>query len=421
MNLGFMMRETAATLGSSASSIPIRADQNRSVTEAYVNGSITLHRDSHELRFGGETTRASIHERFESLITARRLGSIRFFDSDLPTAFEFDDGRNLREGALFVQDVVRIGPATVSAGLRYDRYRLMADESAVSPRVSGSWLVDRKSLVLHASYDRVFEPPPVENIILASSDLSEDLGDEAEWRPLVSSRGHFFEFGGALAVGGRARLEITWFRRQADDMTDDELLLNTAVSFPIAFSEATITGWETAIDVPRWGALSGSLSYSYMHGVGTLPFTGGLFLGDQADEVLAGDEEFALSQDQTHTLRGRLRRDVGARAWVAGMVRFDSGLPVETEEDVDEQVLAQQYGERVVERVKFDTGRVKASLNIDVSAGVRLFGEGGRGLRLQGDVFNAFDRLNVINFAGLLSGTALAPRRSFALRLQMEF
>ena len=40
---------------------------------------------------------------------------------------------------------------------------------------------------------------------------------------------------------------------------------------------------------------------------------------------------------------------------------------------------------------------------------------------MQADLFNVFDRLNVINFAGLLSGTAIAPRRSFAMRLQASF
>jgi hypothetical protein len=34
---------------------------------------------------------------------------------------------------------------------------------------------------------------------------------------------------------------------------------------------------------------------------------------------------------------------------------------------------------------------------------------------------NLTDRLNVINFAGLFSGTALAPPRSFGVRVQFDF
>ena len=64
---------------------------------------------------------------------------------------------------------------------------------------------------------------------------------------------------------------------------------------------------------------------------------------------------------------------------------------------------------------------MRPSWSLDASAGVTLFDRGGRVLRLQADVFNLTDRLNVINFAGLLSGTAVAPRRSAAVRLHAGF
>ena len=40
---------------------------------------------------------------------------------------------------------------------------------------------------------------------------------------------------------------------------------------------------------------------------------------------------------------------------------------------------------------------------------------------MQADIFNLTGRLNVINFSGLFSGTALGVPRSYALRLQTEF
>jgi len=44
-----------------------------------------------------------------------------------------------------------------------------------------------------------------------------------------------------------------------------------------------------------------------------------------------------------------------------------------------------------------------------------------RTLRLRADVQNLTNRLNVINFAGLFSGTAIAAPRSYSLRLSAEF
>ena len=56
-----------------------------------------------------------------------------------------------------------------------------------------------------------------------------------------------------------------------------------------------------------------------------------------------------------------------------------------------------------------------------LAAGVILAKANTRTLRLHIDVRNLTDRLNVISFAGLFSGTALAAPRSVAVRLQAEF
>jgi len=42
-------------------------------------------------------------------------------------------------------------------------------------------------------------------------------------------------------------------------------------------------------------------------------------------------------------------------------------------------------------------------------------------MTLQFDVRNATDRLNVINFNGLFSGTALAPGRQITAQMKLRF
>jgi outer membrane receptor for Fe3+-dicitrate len=42
-------------------------------------------------------------------------------------------------------------------------------------------------------------------------------------------------------------------------------------------------------------------------------------------------------------------------------------------------------------------------------------------VRLHADVENLTNRLNVIDFVGLFSGNAVAPPRSFAIRLETTF
>jgi hypothetical protein len=108
------------------------------------------------------------------------------------------------------------------------------------------------------------------------------------------------------------------------------------------------------------------------------------------------------------------------RAWAALSAAYGSGLPFEdVEEDASE--AAEHASERVLERVDFDAGRVKPGLSFDASAGVVIARSGSRSARLQAEVRNLMNRLNVINFSGLFSGTALAPPRSFAVRLSVDF
>jgi hypothetical protein len=421
LRMGGMTRETAADLSSNPLSTPILVSQDRGFRESYVNASLAVNAGAHEFKAGGEASFSSIHEQFSSTIVTRRLGGVRIFDGDLPTNFSFDQRAQGREQALYVQDRMRLGAMTLSAGLRYDHYRLVVEESAFSPRLSASWYVAPAQLVVHASYDRTFETQPVENLLLASADVVDDLGGEGRSLVLRPSRGHFYEAGVSKSVRDVVRLDANFFVRDATNMTDDELLLNTSVSFPIAFATATVKGFEAKLEVLRWRSAGGSLTYSLSKGTGSLPISGGLFLGDEVDEQLNSNEEFALSQDQRHTVRARVRTEAGSRVWLAGALRFDSGLPVEIEGAVDESLLSRQYGEAVVEQVDFDRGRVKQSFSLDASMGIRLTSQANGGLTLQVDVGNLTNRLNVINFAGLLSGTAVGPRRTAAVRLRAEF
>ena len=106
------------------------------------------------------------------------------FAPDTAAAFDFADRRANREQALFIQDQIRFGALTVNAGLRWDHYRLVVDESAFSPRLGVAFAWPEHGLVVRGSYDRAIQTPAVENLLLASSPavdaLSEPLSKVAE-------------------------------------------------------------------------------------------------------------------------------------------------------------------------------------------------------------------------------------------------
>ena len=76
----------------------------------------------------------------------------------------------------------------------------------------------------------------------------------------------------------------------------------------------------------------------------------------------------------------------------------------------------------MLRRVDFEAGRVRPNLSIALGAGAELWrGDRRRRLMIRGEVTNLTNRLDVINFAGLFSGTALKAPRNALVRLQYEF
>jgi outer membrane receptor for Fe3+-dicitrate len=120
--------------------------------------------------------------------------------------------------------------------------------------------------------------------------------------------------------------------------------------------------------------------------------------------------------------RAWVRYQITRRVWTAWSASYNSGLPVEDAGDLPpESFLIAQYGTKTLERVNFDRGRVRPSFSLDASVGADLWKREKRSVSIQADVLNVTDRFNLINFTGLLSGTALGPPRGFGIRLRTEF
>jgi len=275
-------------------------------------------------------------------------------------------------------------------------------------------------MVAHVSYDRIFQTPSFENILLSSSSAVTSLNPLVLRLPVLPSHGNYYEVGLTKEFFGQVRLDANVFDRRVNNFADDDQLLSTAVSFPIAFAKAYIYGAEGKLEVPHWKHFNGYVSYSYIVGSAYLPVTGGLFLGDDATNALGQTAgRFWDSQDQRNTVRTRLRYEFTKRIWGGIGAEYGSGLPFEFAGD--EALALAQYGQAVVNRVDFNNGRVRPSLSIDASLGADLWKTEKLNVRMQFDATNLNNRLNVIDFAGLFSGNAIGPSRSYNVRLQTNF
>ena len=134
------------------------------------------------------------------------------------------------------------------------------------------------------------------------------------------------------------------------------------------------------------------------------------------------EQRFPISQDQRNSLRGRARYELNSRAWLAFGGQWGSGLPAEVSlPDFDTTALLAQYGPDILSRVDLARGRVRPSLSLDVAAGVQVHQSDRARVGIQAHAANLTNRLNLINFASLFSGTAIAPPRSLSLKLGLEF
>ena len=420
-SLRAMVRDNANDLTSNPESTPVIAFLHNHFREAYFNGALSLHHGNHDLKAGFESDNTFLQERFNDRITDPSR-----FDPGTPLSFAFpgsvpSEGRRPElDQAAYIQDSIRYRNWTFSAGLRWDHYQLLVNQNALSPRLSAARFFPAAGLLVHVSYDRVFQTPEAENILLASSPQVISLNPSILRLPVEPSRGNYYEIGVTKPVLGQLRLDANYYRRYSNNYADDDQLLSTAVAFPIAFRKAIIYGAEGKLEISHWGRFSGVVSYSYMVGNAWFPVTGGLFLGQ--DAISAGNQltgHFPDTQDQRNTVRTRLRYRLSSRTWVAGGAAYGSGMPFEFT-GTSEQALA-QYGPAMVDRVDFARGRVRPSLAVDVSAGAELYRRDQWLTTLQADLQNLNNRLNVLDFGGLFSGNAIAPPRSYSLRLQTSF
>ena len=411
------VRDVTAQLSSNPFSTPILVSPRRGFREGYIRMDIAGHHGRNDWKIGADALFTPVHEALQYVITDPAQ-----FDPSVQSLFSFADRRWDREQSAFVQDQIRLGSWNFSAGLRFDHYSFLVNQSAWSPRLAVSRFFSPFNLLIHASYDRAFQTPDIENLLLASSPQLDSISPEVLRLPVKPSLGNFYEVGITKGLTGKVRIDANLFRRDFRDFADDDLLLNTGVSFPITFATAQIEGEEVRLEVPRWGRLSGSVSYANQTGTGEGPITGGLFLGADAASALSDFSRFAISQDQRNTLRTRLRFQAASRFWLAVGTEYGSGLPVELGSGpIDYNFLLSQYGAPVLDRVDFARRRVRPAFSLDAGAGVDLYRRDVRTVSLLIQIANLTDRVNVINFASLFSGTAIGPPRSVSGRLRASF
>ena len=246
--------------------------------------------------------------------------------------FGFRGAKNIDQYAFYVQDTITAGNFLFNLGLRGDMYYGLVSDSAAAPRVGISYHVKRTGTVLRAAYSRTFETPFNENLILSSATgsggLAQNVFGASGVAPIQPGRRNQYNAGFQQALGRWLRVDADYFWKYTNNAYDFSVLLNTTITFPIAWRQSKLDG------------VTGRLSTVDMHGFQaywTLGHTRARYFPDETGGLLGGNPPgvFRIDHDQAFqsTANFRYQRPKNAE-WVSVSWRFDSGMVVSGVPDV---------------------------------------------------------------------------------------
>jgi hypothetical protein len=430
-------RTAVAQLFPSAGDTPVTAAQDRHLTTVTTAIHGNRQQGRQTLRGGGECQMFAVSESFGFGVTDARFndpGSISY----IPTLAAFDLSRGGKlfqfakkaSGKLcsgFGQDVVRAGPVTLSLGLRYDVYRFLARGNQLQPRIGIAYHIARTSTVLRASYNRTYQTPPNENLLLTSANESavlvpaavrESLG--AAFLVIRPERQNVYEVGLQQGLGSHAKVDASYYHKDSTDLQDNDNFFNTGIIFPTSLARARTNGAELRVTFAPSRALNGWASFTHYHTVVTPPFTGGLFLGSTALNALTAGP-FVIDHDQKLGISTGTQYSVTKNLWVSGTLRFDSGLvtnpsdPVQVAADPDYRDLLPYVD------LNADVPRVRPHATFDVATGYEWRKDDRKTWEAAVQVSNIGNTTALYNFQSIFVGTRLLQPRTATVRLKRYF
>jgi outer membrane receptor protein involved in Fe transport len=427
-NFAVFHRRHQSKLFGSENDIPIFAEQDRAHTRSGVIASLTHQHGGHTIKAGLEAGRIAPREFFTFFITDEDVAEDREINDaslkhDRDDPFLFRDRRVRGQFSFYAQDQFSpLRNLTAQVGLRYDHTSLLVSDQQVSPRLGAVYFIPKTKTALRASFDRLFQPPQVDNLLLSSSEMARVLspfgaGPSHGGADIHPEKLSAYEAGFTQNVGGRVRLDVAFWRRDFRNVGDPNVFFNTTIIFPNSVAEGYSRGVDLRLDVPERKGFSGWLSYTNMRILQTGPINGGLFLTDEFIEIGPG-VKFIPDQDQRNTgAFGVTYQHQRSGLLLSFTGRHESGVPLE----VEEEKLDELRSAPGAELVNFDRGRVKPRTIFNFSAGVNLLRREKVICAAQIDISNITDKFFAYNFGNPFEGTHFGYGRRWSGGLRIEF
>ena len=252
-------------------------------------------------------------------------GPISILTKTDSTLSSFSDN-SVSEGwthGIYLQDDIQINPAwSLQVGLRWDMiaYQFGTESSLdaqLSPRIGTAYFLDSDTKC-HASYSRLFQPAPLENLRLAFNSLSSH--PELTVYDIKAQRDNFYEIGISKQWNNHV-IGLTSYYRESTNVIDNARLLNTSLVQPFNLAQ----GYAYGLEVSGKGQIASNWSYfsNYAFCVAKgRGLSGGLFAIDPDD---ISEEWQTLDHVQSHTFSTGLNYTMDRWDMIC-QARYGSGL-----------------------------------------------------------------------------------------------
>jgi hypothetical protein len=275
----------------------------------------------------------------------------------------------------------------------------------------------------------LFQPPPAENLLLASSREAAAISPIAVLQgvttvlPILPDKENSFEVGVQQLLSRYVRASVTLYQKRIKNFSDKDQFFETGVIFPIAISSGRVTGEEVRLETTDLRGFHGSFSFANARAYGVTPINGGLFLGENTQSLQVSGLKFANDHDQRNEAQfqfGYNHRPSGIYATLSG--RYDSGVPTDVQPGTTlAQFVADGFDPRLYKEIDFQRGRVRPRTLLDFSIGADLLRKERVSMNVQFDVQNLTNQLFLYNFESVFSGTHVGYPRLFSGRLGIRF
>ena len=318
---------------------PITFSESRRLNNVGIKTDLSYVRGRHNAKFGVQFSHTFLNEGFQFGITDPNFNdpeSEGFLPGLLPfdltrggSPFGFHGRTDIKQEALFAQDNITLGNATVMLGLRFDNYNGITHDRLLQPRVGVSYLVKRTNTILRGSYTRNFETPYNENLILSSATgaggLANGILGDTSNLPLLPGRRNQFNFGFQQALGRYLIVDGDYFNKRTTNAYDFNVLFNTSVVFPISWQKSKIDGVSARVNLTNYRGLSAFMVAGHTRARYFPPESGGLFFNSNLPSgVFRIDHDQAFQQ--TTQVQYQFNQWKRIAPYFAFTWRYDSGL-----------------------------------------------------------------------------------------------